>query len=134
MNNIYLFTAIEDWPAEALLGYLGAGQRTMDLLMVRRDGDASTEEYQLAETLVFTTLSRGCMEKVTRGAQQTKSPNLGTLWDHPDNQDKDCAPGTFGELLRYGAVNFRQKREAITTVPAVRPNTTWKKGVFEPWE
>lgn len=134
MNNVFLFNAMEDWPAESVLGFAGAGQRTMDLLSVRRDADPTTEEYRQAEELTFTILARGCMEKVTHGGGMMESPNLGTLWDRPENDGRDCAPGTFAELLRYGAVHFRQTRESIAAVPPNRPAVTFKKGVFDPWQ
>jgi hypothetical protein len=139
MKHVFIFSAMEDWPAEKLLGFVGAGQRTMDLLMVKRDGgnddndDTSDEDRSLAEELVFTMLARAYMEKLTRGAAMMVSPNLGTLWDRPENDGKDCAPGTFGELLRYGAVHFRQTREDIVAMEPERPAVTYKKGFFEPW-
>lgn len=104
----------------------------MDLLALRRDGDPGAEQYKQAEELVWTLLARSCMQKVTHAAKLTVSPHLGTLWDMPKNEGKDSAPGTFGELLRYGSVHFRQKRETVPRVEAAKPEQTWKKGLFEP--
>ncbi|ETS74563.1 hypothetical protein PFICI_13047 [Pestalotiopsis fici W106-1] len=133
-NNIFLFSSKEDWPAEEMLGYAGSGQKIMDLLALRRDAaDRDDEQYKTAERLVWTLLARTCMQKVTHAAGITHSPHLGTLWDMPENEGKDCAPGTFGELLRYGSVHFRQKRVAIERIPAPKPQpeNTFKRGLFE---
>lgn len=131
-NNVYLFSTAEDWPAEVLLGFAGSGQKIMDLLALRRDGNKDSEEYKKAEELVWLLLTKSCMQKVTHGAGLTISPHLGTLWDMPEHEGKDSAPGTFGELLRYGSVHFKQKRESIARIPAPAPEVTWKKGLFEP--
>jgi hypothetical protein len=104
----------------------------MDLLALRRDGDKGAAQYRQAEDLVWALLARSCMQKVTHAANLTVSPHLGTLWDMAENEGKDCAPGTFGELLRYGSVHFRQKRETVPRVEAPKPDNTWKKGLFDP--
>ncbi|KAI0170784.1 capsule polysaccharide biosynthesis protein [Pestalotiopsis sp. NC0098] len=132
-NHIFLFSSKEDWPAEEMLGFAGSGQKIMDLLALRRDGDRDSDQYKMAESLVWTLLARTCMQKVTHAAGITHSPHLGTLWDMPENEGKDCAPGTFGELLRYGAVHFRQKRETVPRMPAPKPlpENTFKRGLFE---
>lgn len=104
----------------------------MNLLALRRDSDKNSEEYRKAEEFVWFLLTKTCMQKVSHAAMLTVSPHLGTLWDMPENEGKDRAPGTFGELLRYGSVHFRQKRESVPRIPAPKPEMTWKKGLFEP--
>lgn len=58
------------------------------------------------------------MQKVVHGESLTRDVSLGTLLDQPEHEGKDCAPGTFGELLRYRAVHFEQTRSEITLVEA----------------
>ncbi|KAI0127020.1 capsule polysaccharide biosynthesis protein [Xylariales sp. AK1849] len=130
-NHVFLFSCTEDWPAEALLGFAGSGQKIMDLLALRLDGDKGSEQYEQAEELVWMILAKSCMQKVTHAGTLTHSPHLGTLWDLPENETKDHSPGTFAELLRYGSVHFKQTRETIPRVPAQKPSVTWKKGLFE---
>ncbi|KAK9415603.1 hypothetical protein SUNI508_10262 [Seiridium unicorne] len=131
-KHIYLFDSGEDWPAEKILGFAGSGEKIMNLLALRRDGDKANDQYKQAEDLVWKLLAKSCMQKVTHAALLTFSPHLGTLWDMPENEGKDRAPGTFGELLRYGSVHFIQKRETVPRVPAPKPEVTWKKGLFDP--
>ena len=66
------------------------------------------------------------------GKNLTHSIALGVLLDLPENEGKDVAPGTFFELLRYGAVNFEQTREGVAYVPTPTPTMIVKKGVQEP--
>ncbi|KAI1865879.1 uncharacterized protein JN550_008137 [Neoarthrinium moseri] len=130
-NHVFGFSTLEDWPVEGILGFAGSGQKILDLLALRRDGDPASEQHKQAERLVWTILVRSCKQKVTHGAGMTHTPLLGCLWDMPENEGKDTAPGTFGELLRYGSVYFRQRRESVPRVPAQKPPVTWKRGLFE---
>jgi hypothetical protein len=66
---------------------------------------------------------------VTRAKNLTYTPHLGTLWDQKEG--KDCVSGSIGELLRYGTVNFRQKREKIERKEACEPRTLIEKGFLE---
>lgn len=131
LNNIMCFDVLqEDWPAEAEIGFNAA--KIFELLSMRRDGDKESEDYKLAEKMVWRLLASSSMQKVTHGKGLVKTLALGALLDSPENVGKDCAPGTFFELLRYGSVHFRQKRESIVLMEAKRPSTTMKKGVLEP--
>jgi hypothetical protein len=121
----------EDWPAEAIVGF--SGEKIFKLLTLSREtGDKDSEEYKEAENLVWNLLAQASMEKITHGKGLTKAVSLGILLDMPENEGKDRAPGTFAELLRYGAVHFRQKRDHIVTLEAKKAATTMKKGVLEP--
>lgn len=119
----------ENWGAEEHLGFAGVGQRTFDLLSVRLDADPEGEEYRQAYGLVWRLLSRSTMQKITHGKHLTNDVHLGVLWDEFDG--RDCAEGTFAELLRYGCENFRQTREKIEYRDAPAPPETMEKGVFE---
>lgn len=72
------------------------------------------------------------MQKVGHGGNLTRTVSLGDLWDMPENESRDCAPGTFAELIRYGAVHFRQKRRGLATLKAKKPKTTMNKKLLEP--
>lgn len=71
------------------------------------------------------------LQKVIHGKHLTHDKNLGELWDDPANEGSDCGPGTFAELLRYGAENFVQVREDIRYVEVPTPTQSLDKGVFE---
>jgi hypothetical protein len=130
-KNILCFDVLkEDFPAEAIVGF--SGQKIFDLLTMRRDGDKDSGEYKEAETMVWTLLSQASMQKITHGKGLTTSVSLGILFDMPENKGRDSAPGTFAELLRYGSVHFRQKRESIARMEAKKAPKTMKKGVLEP--
>jgi hypothetical protein len=61
------------------------------------------------------------MREIYRGHGFPKDPTLGDLLDQPESHDGDTRPGTFGELLRYGIVYFKQTR-AVKPMP-VAPKT-----------
>ena len=135
LNNVLLFDCRrEDWPAETVLqAFAGSGQKLMDLLSVPLDEDKASEEYKQAEEVVWTILTKGSMQKISHGKGLTQSPQLGTLWDRPENKGRDSAPGTFAELLRYGSVHFRQKRRGVDIIQPHKPPITFRSGVLEPW-
>ncbi|KAK4569466.1 hypothetical protein LTR86_003229 [Recurvomyces mirabilis] len=120
----------ENWGAEATIGFKDFGQRASDLLALRLDSDPNTPEHKEAHKLTWHLLSQCSMQKVTHGKGITKGLQLGYIWDH--NPGKDSEPGTFGELLRYGAEHFEQTRSEIRHVKVPRPAKTFKKGLLEP--
>ncbi|PKK42188.1 hypothetical protein CI102_12285 [Trichoderma harzianum] len=120
----------ENWGGEMTVGFDGAGQKMYDLLSLKRDIDLESEEYKKASELVWRLLTKSSMQKITHGKNLTHSVHLGTLWD--ENLGKDCEEGTFGELLRYGTVRFRQTRETIVRKEATKAKMLLKKGVLEP--
>jgi len=122
----------ENWGAEAVVGFASGGQGIFELLSMERDGDKSSEKYKKAEELVCRMLTKSSMQKITHGKGLTNTVALGVLWDLKENEGKDREPGTFAELLRYGSVHFRQKRESIVTMEAEKALKTMKKGVLEP--
>lgn len=73
------------------------------------------------------------MQKITHGKNLTYEPACGVLLDLPENLGKDCEPGTFGELLRYGSVHFEQTRGKINYLEPERPapNMIIHKGFTE---
>ncbi|KAI9150725.1 putative glycosyl transferase FCK3 [Paramyrothecium foliicola] len=100
--------------AECVLGYNIGGQSTLAILNTRLDADKSSEEYKQAYKVIWFILSECSMQKIYRGGNVFAAVQLGTLLDLPENEGKDCEPGTFAELLRYGSVHFCQKRHEIT--------------------
>ncbi|KAJ7887512.1 hypothetical protein B0H14DRAFT_1235306 [Mycena olivaceomarginata] len=122
----------ESWGAEAVVGFASGGKGIMDPLSVKLSSDKGSEQYKQAEKLVWRLLTRSSMQKITHGKGLTNTVALGILWDMKENEGKDREPGTFAELMRYGSVHFRQKRERIVTMAAQKPSMTMKKGVLEP--
>ena len=120
----------ENWGAEATLGFENFGPKIHALLQVKLDGDKESEEWKEAYKLTWRLLSGSCMQKVTHGKGLTFTVNLGTLLD--ENEGTDTLPGTFGELMRYGAVHFRQTRDTLHTLEPEKPPVIVKKGVLEP--
>ncbi|KAF9769928.1 putative glycosyl transferase fck3 [Fusarium sp. DS 682] len=119
----------EFWGGEKTLGFQDFGPRMYHLLTLRRDADPNSAEYKDAYRLVWRLLTKSSLQKVTHAKNLTNTPHLGTLWDEHEGQD--CVPGSFGELLRYGAVHFRQKRPSIRYKDATEPRTTIGKGLLE---
>ena len=118
------------WPFEKTVGF--PGEKSFNALQVRLDSDPDTEEYQKAYKMIWTALTTASMQKITHGKELTKTPALGLLWDLPENEDKDIEPGTFAELLRYGAVHFKQTRTELEWEHVGKPEVIIKKGLYEP--
>lgn len=135
-NNIFAFSAMqEDWRGESVTGFVGFGDRAFAALQQPRSGpnaNPESQDYKDAERLIWEQLAGASMWKVTHANGLTHSVHLGTLLDMPENEGKDAAPGTFGELLRYASVNLRQTRHDVAMLEKHMPRTTWKKGVLEP--
>ncbi|KAF2172781.1 hypothetical protein M409DRAFT_62477 [Zasmidium cellare ATCC 36951] len=128
-HNVLVFNALQEcWGAEATVGF--NGEKKYRLLSTRIDSDPSSEDHQEAEKLVWRLLTKSSLQKITHGKHLTNDTHLGILWD--ENEGKDVEPGTFAELLRYGATRFEQTRGDIVRMEATKPAVTMKKGVFEP--
>lgn len=119
----------ENWGAEGVLGFDRFGPRIFHLLQVKVDGDRESEDWKEAYGLVWKLLRKSSVQKVTRAKNLTHATHVGTLWD--ENPGTDCLPGTFGELLRYGGVHFKQTRVDVATIKPEMPKVTMKKGLLE---
>ncbi|TGJ81645.1 hypothetical protein E0Z10_g7131 [Xylaria hypoxylon] len=108
------------------------GQEIFDQLSTKRDEATDSAEYKAAEKMVWTQLTETSMMKIGTIKGMVDWVSLGTLWNKPENLGKDSAPGTFGELLRYIPLHFRQTREGIYAREAKRAPVTIRKGVLEP--
>lgn len=106
----------EAWPAEMIVGF-DDGTKVFELLALRLNSDPSSGMYQQAVDMVWQMLGQASMEKVYHGHGITSKPSLGTLWEMPDNFEKDNEPGTFAELLRYGTLHFKQTRREVKVLP-----------------
>ncbi|KAJ5580034.1 uncharacterized protein N7459_006019 [Penicillium hispanicum] len=115
--------------------FVGFGQRALDTLTLPYSGpdaDPTSDKYKEAEKMIWDMLANSTIWKVTHAKGLTHTPQLGMLLDMPENEGKDAAPNTFGELLRYGTRHLRQKREHVARAPKPEPSATLKKGVLEP--
>ena len=107
----------ETWRAEELKKF--DTRKIFDLLATRFE-DPDTARVEEAKTLVWTLLEQTSMQKVYHGKKLLKTPAIGQLWDRSENEDADCAEGTFAALLRYGSVFFEQTRDVpIVKAPKV---------------
>ncbi|KAF1973090.1 hypothetical protein BU23DRAFT_143066 [Bimuria novae-zelandiae CBS 107.79] len=106
----------EIWAAEKTLGFDGA--EVFKVFTTRRDTDPESEDYKKAYKTAWRLLTRSSMQKITHGKGLTEDLHVGYLLDR--NEGSDCAPGTFGELLRYGSVHFEQVRERVEYWDAYR--------------
>lgn len=118
----------ESFSAEHFVKF--AEGKTFDILATRLDADPQSPEYQLAYKTVWRMLTRASMQKVTRIRSISMVKQLGTLWDEAG--DADAAPGTFAELLRYGAVHLEQTRVGLDAMKVPRPPMIIRKGLLEP--
>jgi hypothetical protein len=134
LNHIMGIDAIsEAWQAEMILGFDVGGQSKLDVLSTRLDVDKNSEQYKLAEKVIWQILCESSMQKISRGKNLSVSVQLGTMLDLPENSAKDHEHGTFAELLRYGTVHFRQKRSQIVTRMPEARHSPIKKGHLEPF-
>ena len=134
LNHVMGMDAMaEAWQAELILGFNVGGQSKLDVLSTRLDADKESEECKLAEKVVFNILSQSSMQKVSRGKNMSWSTQLGTMLDMPENKDKDHESGTFAELLRYGTLHFRQKRDGVVELMPQKMMEPIKKGHLEPF-
>jgi hypothetical protein len=131
-NHVLCIDVMENWGAETVVGFASGGKGIFELLTMKRDDNTSSDQYKKAEEMVWRMLTRSSMQKITHGKGLTNTVALGVIWDMKENEGKDREPGTFAELLRYGSVHFRQKRERIVTMEAEKAPKTMKKGVLEP--
>ncbi|KAJ4246067.1 hypothetical protein NW762_013812 [Fusarium torreyae] len=121
----------EHWVAKTVIGGENFGQHLYQLMALSLDADPQSKIYKEAYELVWTLLCQASMQKISRGSGLVNALQPGSVWD--DNSGSDCQPRTFGELLRYGSVHYRQKREVITTNQPEKPQITLRKGLLEPW-
>jgi hypothetical protein len=109
-KKVLLWDALpEDFPAENTVGFAGAD--ILKIFVTRLDSDGDETGYEKAKKATWTMIAQSVMQKITHGKELTYAPHCGTLLDLPENEGKDAAPGTFGELLRYGSVHLEQTRE-----------------------
>lgn len=131
-NKVLLFDVQpEDWAAEGIVGY--KGEDLFRIFTTRLDADPESEEFKVAEAVVWRLLTKSTMQKITHGKELLYSISCGTLLDAPENEGSDQRPGTFGELLRYGSVHFEQTRERIEYVEPmiVEEDLIIKRGLLE---
>ncbi|KAK4122131.1 glycosyltransferase family 32 protein [Parathielavia appendiculata] len=144
------FSGVEYWTRHMLLldyapetgmpmKMLGAakngGERMLRLLSMSGqvgDDDDDDGDHREAERVVWETLAHSSMWKISHVKGLTHKPQLGSLLDADENMGMDRAPGTFMELLRYGTVHFRQKRQSPNLREAPRPAFALKTGLLEP--
>lgn len=91
-----------------------------------------SEEYRLAERVVWKMLTNTSMQKITRGHDLVEGVAVGNLGDLPENEGNDVETGTFAGLLRYGRVWFEQTREEIGYVNPEVSEKGLRKGLLEP--
>lgn len=120
----------EIWAAEKTIGF--DGEDIHKVFTTSRDADPESKEYQNAHETVWRLLTESSLQKITHGKGLTSDIHCGVLLDQ--NEGSDCAPGTFGELLRYGSVHFEQTCESIEYREAhkVEEDHIICKGLLEP--
>lgn len=131
-HRVFCFDAVqEDWAERTILGPAGSGKVLFDALALpRAAGDTDNPEYATAKELVWRLLTKSTMLKISHGTDITHTVQLGTLWDKAEGKDREH--GSFAELLRYGSVHYRQKREEVVKRDALKSEFTMKKGLLEP--
>ncbi|KAI0421498.1 hypothetical protein F5X98DRAFT_328503 [Xylaria grammica] len=107
-------------------------QELFDQFSLKRDGDKESAQYKAAEKMIWEQLTEASMLKIGTIKGLVEWVGLGTLWNRPENSGKESAPGTFGELLRYVPLHYKQTRTGVLTREAKRPLATIKKGTLEP--
>ena len=129
-TKVLLFDALnEGWAAEPPTGW--SGVKLLDALSTPLSATEPSEKYKLGAQVVWRLLEGSSMQKVFHGKDMMSAPSLGTLWDQPENEGRDQAPGTFAELLRFGSVHYEQEREMVYK-EAPEPELRLQKGLYKP--
>lgn len=134
-------------PMKMLGAAKNGGARMLELLSMKREprsmggepveqvnaegGMKANEDQEQAERVVWETLAHSSIWKISHVKGLTHHPQLGSLLDAAENTGKDQAQGTFMELLRYGTVHFKQKRQSPWLLQAPRPEFTLKVGLLD---
>lgn len=136
MKHVYLFDAV----SETVGGMVGFDQgRMFRYLTMGRDNASSASveqegenDYGPAKDLTWYILTSASMLKISRGPGLTRHKGFGALLDEPENKAKHCEPGTFFELLRFGSLHFKQRRDELVAVKPLKWKVTLKKRLTEP--
>ena len=118
----------ETFLAQIMCGF--DGQRQFDLFSMRREGVKPSEDGALAEKIVHALLSTASTMKLSHGLKNNKLVHLAKLWDLPENEDADIAPGTYAAYLRWGSVHLEQTR-TLEPPPVKCSAPVLKAGVLE---
>jgi hypothetical protein len=117
---------------DSLYDWHDAGQKHFDLLTIPvHPPQPDNPKWREAHDLVWHLTSETIMQKVSKGTGILNERTLGTLW--PENEGADAKENTFAELLRYGALHFRQTRgtEDLKVRTCEKPKVTVKRGLLE---
>ncbi|KAK8133244.1 capsule polysaccharide biosynthesis protein [Apiospora kogelbergensis] len=143
-GKCFLLPAMEEmWRYQRRTDFLGYKQ--LELLTTPRasrpddeaaaadPSDPSSRRRCEAEQLVDDMLANTLMMKFCHGLKDAMASSLADIWDAPENDGTDCAPGTFAEYLRWGATHLRQTRKLVPQplTPATGPVHT--VSLFEPF-
>jgi hypothetical protein len=118
----------EGWALEELCGF--SGERPFELLTAKLD-DADNSEHFESQNLIWRLLTRSSFQKIPTGKHVTRYRPLGFFLSSPGNIDKDCEPGTYAELLRYGAEHFIQLRDEIVLAQLPELEVKLQRGVLD---
>jgi hypothetical protein len=122
----------ETQPQDSLYAWHNAGPKLLSLLTLPvHPPQPSNPARQEAHDLVWHLLSETTMQKISKGKGVLDERTLGTLWEEKEGMDAE--ENTFGELLRYGALHFRQTRgdEEVRLIKCEKPKLTVKRGLLE---
>ncbi|KZV80534.1 hypothetical protein EXIGLDRAFT_564112, partial [Exidia glandulosa HHB12029] len=99
MDELFIQNVLTDWSGELQFAHLS---RPRSEPVNRADFD------QLAsEIFVETSLERSIILKMSQGLLPEPVP-LAKIWNRPENESADVAPGTWAEYLRWGSVHLDQ--------------------------
>lgn len=129
-NNFYLLNAgTELFRGQAY----GGADRVLQLLLLPRTGSSSDADQADASRFVHDILARSSCCKFSYGTVRLGLQKLvAKQWSLPEHANDDCQPGTWGEYLRHGSVNFHQTRElGPLPIPSETGRVT-NVGLFEP--
>ncbi|KZV95316.1 hypothetical protein EXIGLDRAFT_834383 [Exidia glandulosa HHB12029] len=125
MDELFIQNVLTDWSGELQFAHLS---RPRHEPVNRADFD------QLAsEEFVETSLERSIILKMSQGLLPEPIP-LAKIWNHPENENADVAPGTWAEYLRWGSVHLDQVRPLVPLSKAAKvalSTRVWTAGVLD---
>ncbi|KAK3682875.1 hypothetical protein B0T22DRAFT_445042 [Podospora appendiculata] len=130
-NRVLMYDcSTEVYWAQRLTGW--DGRKQFELLSRQRDGgDVESEAYKEAEAFVQGILDTSATMKISHGLAVPGREYLASLWDLPENRDKDREPGTFAAHLRWASEHLEQTRPLKPVLLPVMEKAILVGGVLE---
>ncbi|KAI1868378.1 hypothetical protein JX265_007201 [Neoarthrinium moseri] len=129
-QKAYLLPALQEmWYYQQRTDFMGYRQ----FALLTTQYDAPEPQRAEAEHFVKDMLANTLLMKFCHGLKDSMASSLADIWDNPENDGSDCAPGTYAEYLRWGTTNCRQTRRLTPVRLTPATGKLHHAGMFEPF-